>query len=122
MFVNGYATVTTMGTKAARERGVCRVLPLAIPEERAAEIATLLKALADPTRVQMVLALRDAREPSCVCDFTATFDLSQPTVSHHMARLRDVGLVDATRRGIYTYYRLRPHLPERVARIIEALA
>jgi len=54
----------------------------------------------------MVLALRNATEPACICDFTATFKLSQPTVSHHMAKLRAAGLVDATRRGIWTYYRL----------------
>ncbi len=104
-----------------RERGVCCTLQLEVPEERALEIANVLKALADPTRVQMILALREAKEPSCICDFTATFDLSQPTVSHHMAKLRAAGLVEATRRGIYTYYRLRPHLPAAVAKIIEAL-
>ena len=78
-------------------------------------------ALGDPTRLQMVLALRNATEPACICDFTAAFSLSQPTVSHHMAKLRDAGLVDATRRGIWTFYRLKPHLPAVVARIIEAL-
>jgi ArsR family transcriptional regulator len=57
-----------------------------------------------------------------VCDFTATFDLSQPTISHHMAKLRDAGLVEATKQGIWSYYRLAPHLPAQVRRIIEALA
>lgn len=111
----------TTKTLPERERGVCCTLQLEVPEERAVEIATVLKALADPTRVQMILALREAKDPSCICDFTATFDLSQPTVSHHMAKLREAGLVDSTRRGIYTYYRLRPHLPAAVARLIEAL-
>ncbi len=111
--------VTNVAPK--RERGVCCTLELQVPEARAVETAKVLKALADPTRLQMVLALREAREPSCICDFTATFDLSQPTVSHHMAKLRAAGLVDATSRGIYTYYRLRPHLPAAVAKIVEAL-
>lgn len=112
-----------MATKTLpeRERGVCCTLDLEVPESRAVEIAGVLKALADPTRVQMVLALREAKEPACICDFTATFDLSQPTVSHHMAKLHAAGLVESTRRGIYTYYRLRPHLPASVARIVEAL-
>ena len=54
-------------------------------------------------------------------DFTATFDLSQPTISHHMAKLRDAGLVEATKQGIWSYYRLAPRLPAQVQRIIEAL-
>jgi|SRR5919201_2740499 ArsR family transcriptional regulator len=104
-----------------RERGVCCTLELELPAGRADEIVDVLKALADPTRVQMVLALREAKEPACICDFTATFGLSQPTVSHHMKKLRDAGLVEASRQGIWTYYRLRPHLPERVRRILDAL-
>jgi ArsR family transcriptional regulator len=57
----------------------------------------------------------------CICDFTATFDLSQPTLSHHMAKLREAGLVEATRQGIWAYYRLKPHLPPHVRKIIDAL-
>ena len=105
-----------------RERGVCCSIELGVPQARAEELATVLKALADPTRVQMILSLRQAKEPICICDFTATFSLSQPTVSHHMAKLRAAGLVDATRQGIWTYYRLKPHLPAAITRIIAALS
>ena len=70
-----------------RERGVCCSIELEVPQARAEELATVLKALADPTRVQMILSLRQAKEPICICDFTATFSLSQPTVSHHVAKL-----------------------------------
>jgi len=105
-----------------RERGVCCAVELEVPEVRALEIADVLKALADPTRLQMVLALRAAKEPVCICDFTVTFELSQPTLSHHMAKLRRAGLVEATRRGIWAYYRLKPHLPPQVRRIVDALA
>ena len=105
-----------------RERGVCCTVELELPPARADEVAEVLKAIADPTRLQMLLALRAAKEPACICDFTATFGLSQPTVSHHMKKLRDAGLVDATRKGIWTYYALRPHLPERIRRIVEALS
>ena len=105
-----------------RERGVCCTVDLEVPAARAEEIADVLKALADPTRVQIILCLRTAKEPVCVCDFTATFDLSQPTISHHMAKLRDAGLIEATKRGIWSYYRLAPNLPARVRRIVEALA
>jgi ArsR family transcriptional regulator len=105
-----------------RERGVCCAVELEVPEVRATEIADVLKALADPTRLQMILALRAAKEPVCICDFTATFALSQPTLSHHMAKLRRAGLVEATRQGIWAYYRLKPHLPAHVRRIVDALA
>ena len=104
-----------------RERGVCCAVDLEVEDAKAADLAAVLKALGDPTRLQMVLALRKATEPACICDFTAAFSLSQPTVSHHMARLRRAGLVEATRRGIWTFYRLKPHLPAAVARIVEAL-
>jgi ArsR family transcriptional regulator len=124
MVVNGSDTLRTVKALKMlpeRERGVCCTVELEVPETKAAEQVAVLKALADPTRLQMVLALRNASEPACICDFTATFKLSQPTVSHHMAKLRASGLVEATRRGIWTYYRLKPHLPAAVARIVEAL-
>jgi ArsR family transcriptional regulator, arsenate/arsenite/antimonite-responsive transcriptional repressor len=104
-----------------RERGVCCAIDLAVPATRATEIAEVLKALADPTRVQIMLSLREAKAPVCVCDLTATFALSQPTISHHMAKLRGAGLVEATRQGIWSYYRLATHLPAGVRRIVEAL-
>lgn len=121
----GRATLGPMAraaaTTAERERGVCCAVKLELPKARAAETAEVLKALADPSRLQMVLALREARDPICVCDFTAALGLSQPTVSHHMATLRRAGLVDVTRRGIWAYYRMRPHLPDAVRRIIASL-
>jgi ArsR family transcriptional regulator len=104
-----------------RERGVCCPPSIKVRPERVAGTTEILKALADPTRLQMAIALRDATEPVCVCDFTATFDLSQPTVSHHMARLRDAGLVEVTKKGIWSFYRLRPDLPAPTRRLIEAL-
>lgn len=109
-------------TVAVRERGVCCSVDFALKDERAVALATVLKALADPTRVQIVAALRDAKVPLCTCDFTASSELTQPTITHHMGRLRDAGLVEATRKGIWTYYRLRPHLPANITKIIEALA
>jgi ArsR family transcriptional regulator, arsenate/arsenite/antimonite-responsive transcriptional repressor len=104
-----------------RERGVCCTVDLALPASRASEIADVLKALADPTRVQIILSLRAAKAPVCVCDFTAAFGLSQPTISHHIGKLREAGLVEATKQGVWSYYRLAPHLPTQVRRIVEAL-
>jgi len=105
-----------------RERGLCCDVHFEVAPAKAVEIAAVLKALGDPTRVQMVLSLRKMKGPLCICDFTAAFKLSQPTVSHHMAKLREAGLVDATRKGIWTFYRLKPHLQPAVLRIIDALA
>src|SRR6266852_5358411 len=102
--------MTKLAILPERERGVCCAVELQVPDLRAAEIAEVLKALADPTRLQMLLALRAAKEPVCICDFTATFDLSQPTISHHMAKLCEAGLVEVSKAGIWAYYRLASRL------------
>jgi ArsR family transcriptional regulator, arsenate/arsenite/antimonite-responsive transcriptional repressor len=83
--------------------------------------AELLKALADPTRLSMLACLWAARAPVCICDFTATFELSQPTISHHMAKLRSAGLIEAEKRGIWVYYRLRGDLSGPTASLLEAV-
>ena len=70
-------------------------------------LAARFKALADPTRVAIVNRL--AVGECCVCDLNAAFDLSQPTISHHLKVLRDAGLVEASRRGTWAYYRLVPN-------------
>jgi ArsR family transcriptional regulator len=82
--------------------------------EAARSLASLFKALADPTRVAIVNRLA-AGEECCVCDLTAVFDLSQPTVSHHLRILRDAGLIEAERRGTWAYYRLVPEAIERLS-------
>lgn len=94
----------------ARVKGVCCPPTITMPSGRVDSTVELLKALADPTRLQMVGILRRAAAPVCICDFTAVFDLSQPTVSHHMSKLREAGLVEVSRRGIWSYYRLNPQL------------
>jgi ArsR family transcriptional regulator len=78
-----------------------------LEREAAEALAGTFKALADPTRVAIVSRLATA-DPICVCDLTAAFDLSQPTISHHLRILRDAGLVEAERRGTWAYYRLVP--------------
>jgi ArsR family transcriptional regulator len=79
--------------------------PLAVDD--AALLASRFKALADPTRISIVNRLASADE-CCVCDLTEAFDLSQPTISHHLKVLRDAGLVESSRRGTWAYYRLVP--------------
>jgi ArsR family transcriptional regulator len=73
----------------------------------AERLAARFKALADPTRASIVNRLAQAEE-TCVCDLTAAFDLSQPTISHHLKVLREAGLVEASRRGTWAYYRVVP--------------
>jgi ArsR family transcriptional regulator len=74
-------------------------------QEAASALAGIFKALADPTRVAIVNRLTTT-DSVCVCDLTAAFDLSQPTISHHLRILREAGLVEAERRGTWAYYRL----------------
>src|SRR5919201_1808465 len=78
-----------------------------LPEEARDELAARFKALADPTRVAIVNRLAGADE-GCVCDLNAVFDLSQPTVSHHLRILREAGFVESSRRGTWAFYRLVP--------------
>jgi ArsR family transcriptional regulator len=79
--------------------------PLTVRERD--ELAARFKALADPTRVAIINSL-SAAEEVCVCNLTETFDLSQPTISHHLKILREAGLVESSRRGTWAYYRLVP--------------
>jgi ArsR family transcriptional regulator len=88
-------------------------------EQSAAEaLASTFKALSDPTRVSIVNRLA-CGEDCCVCDLTDAFDLSQPTVSHHLRVLRDAGLVESERRGTWAYYRLVPEAIERLRDVFE---
>ena len=104
-----------------RIKGVCcpPSIPLSVAKVDAS--VDVLKALADPTRLQMVGALKRSSQPVCICDFTAAFDLSQPTISHHMAKLRDAGVVEVTKVGIWAYYRLSDHLLPRTRALLDAL-
>src|SRR3989440_7762181 len=78
-----------------------------LEKDSAATLAERFRALADPTRVAIVNRLSGADE-LCVCDLTAAFELSQPTISHHLKILREAGLVESARRGTWAYYRLVP--------------
>src|SRR5262245_4836322 len=90
-----------------------------MPQAAAAEVAVVFKALADPTRVAIVNRLA-AMPEVCVCDLTAAFELSQPTISHHLKLLREAGLVESERRGTWAYYRLVPEAIERLRSVFAA--
>jgi len=112
MFLDGWATMANMDTLAPeRIRGCCVPVAPPLSTERADELAAVYRALADPTRVQMLRMLEDAGGPLCVCDLTAAFDQSQPTISHHLAKLRDAGFVHSEKHGIWAFYSLREDMP-----------
>lgn len=81
----------------------------AMGEDEARQVAPLLKALADPVRLRLMsLVLSHAGGEACVCDLTPQFDLSQPTVSHHLKVLHEAGLLDREKRGTWVYYQAKP--------------
>lgn len=77
--------------------------------QQAEQVAPLLKALADPVRLRLMslVASHEGGE-ACICDLNEAFELSQPTISHHMKVLHEAGLVDRDKRGVWVYYRVRP--------------
>ena len=88
----------------------CCVAPVhpEIDAAQAARVAAVARALSDPIRVQLVDVLRRHAGKVCVCELTPLFDVSQPTVSHHLKVLREAGLVDVERRGLWSYYHVIP--------------
>jgi ArsR family transcriptional regulator len=102
--------------------GACIEPPLVgepIDEASAAGLAQVFKALGDPVRLRLV-SLIGARQGGeiCVCDLTAAFDLTQPTISHHLKVLREAGIIDSERRGTWVYYRLVPEALSRMAALL----
>jgi ArsR family transcriptional regulator len=76
--------------------------------DAAGRIAARAKALSDPVRVQIVDVLRKAPGQVCVCELQPLFDVSQPTLSHHLKKLRDAGIVGVERRGLWAFYYVLP--------------
>jgi ArsR family transcriptional regulator len=75
--------------------------------DAAERIAPLVKAIADPVRLRLLsLVASHADGEACVCDLNDAFDLSQPTISHHLKLLHEAGLLDREKRGVWVYYRL----------------
>jgi ArsR family transcriptional regulator len=79
-----------------------------VPREPATRLAEVAKALGDPVRLQLIDVLRKHAGKVCVCELVPLFDLSQPTVSHHLKVLRRAGLVGSERKGLWAYYYVIP--------------
>lgn len=93
------------------DRALERCLPLAAPvfsRTQAEATAAVFRALGDPARVRIVNLLATSGAPVCVCHLLAPLGLSQPTVSHHLKKLAEAGLVEREQRGRWAYYSLRP--------------
>jgi ArsR family transcriptional regulator, arsenate/arsenite/antimonite-responsive transcriptional repressor len=91
----------------------------AIDEEAAAATAELFKALADPARVKIVNMLATARGAVCACEFEPALRLSQPTVSHHLRKLTEAGLLDREQRGKWAYFSLQRDAVEKLAAVAD---
>ena len=96
--------------------------PLAAPtlsDAEARATADVFKALADPARVRIVNVLATSGEPVCVCNLIEPLGLSQPTVSHHLKKLTDAGLLEREQRGKWAYFSLRPEAVEKLGAVVE---
>jgi ArsR family transcriptional regulator, arsenate/arsenite/antimonite-responsive transcriptional repressor len=90
-----------------------------ITEEQASTLASIFKALSDPNRVRIVNLLANSPEAVCVCDFMPMLGLSQGTVSFHLKKLLDVGLLEREQRGTWAYYSLNRDGLDRLADVFE---
>jgi ArsR family transcriptional regulator len=79
-----------------------------VDREQSIRIAEVAKALGDPIRLQLVDVLRKHAGKVCVCELVPLFEVSQPTLSHHLSKLRAAGIVDSERRGLWAYYYVLP--------------
>jgi ArsR family transcriptional regulator len=90
-----------------------------ITSDAAERIAPLLKALADPVRLRLLSLVASHEDgEACVCDLNDAFDLSQPTISHHLKVLHESGLLDRTKRGVWVYYQVKPEALSDLAALI----
>ena len=79
-----------------------------VAREQAERMGVVAKALGDPIRIQLVDVLRKHAGKVCVCELVPLFDIAQPTLSHHLKKLREAGIVDSERRGLWAYYFVIP--------------
>jgi len=97
----------------------CR--PLGAPslsDEEADATAALFRVLADPARVKIVNLLATSDEPVCACEFEPALRLSQPTVSHHLKKLTEAGLLEREQRGKWAYFSLTPDASSRLEQVV----
>jgi ArsR family transcriptional regulator len=97
------------------------VLRAPLTEAQSTEQARVFKAVADPVRLRLLsLIASHADGEACVCDLTDAFDLTGPTISHHLKVLREAGIIDGERRGTWIYYRVRPETLRTLSAVLVA--
>jgi len=109
------------GVSAMRDPAAC-CAPLGastLSEGEAAATAELFKALGDPARVRIVNLLAQAREPVCACEFNEPLGLAQPTVSHHLKKLTEAGLLEREQRGKWAYFSLKRDAVDTLAAVAD---
>ncbi len=109
----------------SRQAGMVSIAPKFAPalnEDEAVTQARLLKALADPTRLRILSLLSRHEGEVCVFEIVESFTLEQPTISHHLRILRDAGLVDCRKKGLWAYYYVRRDALNRAREVINELA
>ena len=100
-----------LAPKLKRAAGASSCQPVVYPDvgsDQAERMAAVAKALGDPVRLQLVDVLRKHAGKVCVCELVPLFDIAQPTLSHHLKKLREAGVVDSERRGLWAYYYVIP--------------
>jgi ArsR family transcriptional regulator, arsenate/arsenite/antimonite-responsive transcriptional repressor len=120
-----YRRVTISVPRADVAEALACCTPLArepMSEPDAARVAPLLKALADPVRLRLLsMVLSHEGGEACVCDLNDAFDLSQPTISHHLKVLHEAGLLDREKRGVWVYYQARPEAMTALVALFEVV-
>jgi ArsR family transcriptional regulator, arsenate/arsenite/antimonite-responsive transcriptional repressor len=91
-----------------------------LEEDQAAELAKMFKALGDPVRLRLLSMIASRKDQVCVCEMTPAFELTQPTISHHLKLLRQAGLIDCERRGTWVYYWALPTALDRLSAFLGA--
>lgn len=87
---------------------VAPAIPFELSDDRRQRVLGLFKALADGTRFDVFRLIAAQREPICACDIVDRFDVSQPTIAHHLKVLREAGLITVSRRGVWAWYAVDP--------------
>jgi ArsR family transcriptional regulator, arsenate/arsenite/antimonite-responsive transcriptional repressor len=120
-WANGGRAVARSAVDERSDPVVCcaPLMGATISPEDASATAALFKALSDPTRVRIVNLLANSDDPVCVCDLNANFELSQPTMSHHLKRLVSAGLLSREQRGTWAYFSINDRALERLADVFK---
>src|SRR5215207_4423705 len=111
-------------TTRFRPEGCCTTPnePISLPRTDHEQLVTMFKALADATRLDVYRLIAAQDEPICACDVVDRFDVSQPTISHHLKVLREAGLITVSRRGVWAYYAADPRGLELLRESIESFS